>query len=462
MIGGARGDLALGDPDDAQGTHSVQITDLPDHGTLKYDGVAVTPGQIITNADLSKFTYDHDGSEATTDSFKLIVTDAGGGEGVVKSSGERTIGLTVIPNNDDPLWNSDPGKGAVTLPDSTNSFGPLVFGPDSGTTNAGNSVVITQDMLHAVDTESGPEKLTYTLTAIPSGGYLTHADHLGKFLPVGFTFTQKDIADGKIGFVSTTGSNHSTEFKFTVMDGDRRLIPTERDGGIYADDSATALTVHTFKIEYRGTETGPGPGSEIAAAPLPTIGGSMKLTALEIAEGQHFTLGAAELSAASTGSTAEQLTYRLLSLPSNGSILLNGTALGLLGSFTQADIDAGRVRFRHDGSEDFTASFTFDVSNGSRISGLQTFNIDVKPQNDTPVASRDPVKLTEGSSIVINGAGKTHIALNDGDNAASDKTDGYAADNALSFMVTALPAYGELWLNGVKQTPPASSSSRPS
>ena len=453
VIGAARGDLAIGDPDDAQGTHSVQITDLPDHGTLKYDGVAVTPGQIITNADLSKFTYDHDGSEATTDSFKLIVTDAGGGEGVVKSSGERTIGLTVIPNNDDPLWNSDPGKGAVTLPDSTNSFGPLVFGPDSGTTNAGNSVVITQDMLHAVDTESGPEKLTYTLTAIPSGGYLTHADHLGKFLPVGFTFTQKDIADGKIGFVSTTGSNHSTEFKFTVMDGDRRLIPTERDGGIYADDSATALTVHTFKIEYRGTETGPGPGSEIAAAPLPTIGGSMQLTALEIAEGQHFTLGAAELSAASTGSTAEQLTYRLLSLPSNGSILLNGTALGLLGSFTQADIDAGRVRFRHDGSEDFTASFTFDVSNGSQISGLQTFNIDVKPQNDTPVAGQgDPVKLTEGSSIVINGAGKTHIALNDGDNAASDKTDGYAADNALSFMVTALPAYGELWLNGVKQT----------
>ena len=453
VIGAARGDLAIGDPDDAQGTHSVQITDLPDHGTLKYDGVAVTPGQIITNADLSKFTYDHDGSEATTDSFKLIVTDAGGGEGVVKSSGERTIGLTVIPNNDDPLWNSDPGKGAVTLPDSTNSFGPLVFGPDSGTTNAGNSVVITQDMLHAVDTESGPEKLTYTLTAIPSGGYLTHADHPGKFLPVGFTFTQKDIADGKIGFVSTTGSNHSTEFKFTVMDGDRRLIPTERDGGIYADDSATALTVHTFKIEYRGTETGPGPGSEIAAAPLPTIGGSMQLTALEIAEGQHFTLGAAELSAASTGSTAEQLTYRLLSLPSNGSILLNGTALGLLGSFTQADIDAGRVRFRHDGSEDFTASFTFDVSNGSQISGLQTFNIDVKPQNDTPVAGQgDPVKLTEGSSIVINGAGKTHIALNDGDNAASDKTDGYAADNALSFMVTALPAYGELWLNGVKQT----------
>ena len=452
VIGGARGDLAIGDPDDAQGTHSVQITDLPDHGTLKYDGVAVTPGQIITNADLSKFTYDHDGSEATTDSFKLIVTDAGGGEGVVKSSGERTIGLTVIPNNDDPLWNNDPGKGAVTLPDGTNSFGPLVFGRDSGTANAG-SVVITQDMLHAVDTESGPEKLTYTLTAIPSGGYLTHADHPGKFLPVGFTFTQKDIADGKIGFVSTTGSDHSTEFKFTVMDGDRRLIPTERDGGIYADDSATALTVHTFKIEYRGTETGPGPGSEIAAAPLPTIGDSMKLTALQIAEGQHFTLGAAELSAASTGSTAEQLTYRLLSLPSNGSILLNGTPLGLLGSFTQADIDAGRVRFRHDGSEDFTASFTFDVSNGSQISGLQTFNIDVKPQNDTPVAGQgDPVKLTEGSSIVINGAGKTHIALNDGDNAASDKTDGYAADNALSFMVTALPAYGELWLNGVKQT----------
>lgn len=64
----------------------------------------------------------------------------------------------------------------------------------------------------------------------------------------------------------------------------------------------------------------------------------------------------------------------------------------------------------------------------------------------------DLVKLTEGSSIVINGAGKSHITLTDSDNDSSDKTDGYAADNTLSFKVTVLPTHGTLKLNGVDVT----------
>ncbi|GAB1368622.1 hypothetical protein MASR1M42_11720 [Azonexus hydrophilus] len=42
-----------------------------------------------------------------------------------------------------------------------------------------------------------------------------------------------------------------------MMDGDRRLFASPRDGGIYANEAAaTPLTVHTFKIEYQGTATG--------------------------------------------------------------------------------------------------------------------------------------------------------------------------------------------------------------
>lgn len=130
-------------------------------------------------------------------------------------------------------------------------------------------------------------------------------------------------------------------------------------------------------------------------------------------------------------------------------------ALPLLGSFTHQDIIDGNVRFAHGGSEDFNASFTFDVSNGSITSSIATFNIEVKPQNDTPTAvNTDVVKLTEGSTIVINSGGKTHISLTDSDNDTSDRADGFAADNAITFDVTVLPTWGDLYLSGVLQGAP--------
>ena len=57
----------------------------------------------------------------------------------------------------------------------------------------------------------------------------------------------------------------------------------------------------------------------------PITGGS---TALNMS-GQFYTLGTGQLSAISTGVPPEQLTYRLLSLPTNGTIFVGGQALGL-------------------------------------------------------------------------------------------------------------------------------------
>lgn len=437
VLGSARGDLAIGDPDDS--VHTVQITALPANGVLKYNGTVVTNGQIINNADLSQFTYDHDGSETSSDSFKLIVTDAGGGTGTAASSAESAINFVVLPNNDDPVLVNNTG---------------VVFGPDASGTppSATETVTLTPDMLKVADSDSPDTQLTYTLTSIPAGGYLTFGA-TGKAMPVGYSFTQADLAAGNIKFVSLTGNDFTTDFKFTVKDGDQRLIPTQRNGGIYEADDTT-LQINTFTIQYQGTAVGDGTGGSFPDFAEPnTPSGTLQLTAAQIAEGQTFKISPIELETTDADNTPEQLVYRLLSLPSNGQILLNGTALSLLGSFTQKDINDGNVSFQHDGSEDFTASFTFDVSDGSSTTVVTTFNIDVKPQNDTPTAGNgEAIKLLEGASIVINAGGKTHITLTDSDNDSSDKTDGYALDNALSFKVTALPTHGTLKLDGVNVT----------
>jgi VCBS repeat-containing protein len=438
-LGGNRGGIAIVDPDQAGGTaHGIQVLTLPAHGVLRYNGSVITAPFTVTN--LALLTYDHDGGESRTDSFNIRVTDDGGGTGVAASSAATTIQLSILPNNDDPTLVSNTG---------------VVFG--TGTANVANTVAITAAMLGVADVDSPDTLLTYTLTNVTdsaSQGYLTSTDHPGQALPVGFTFTQADLNAGKISFVATTTASFVDAFDFTVRDGAYRLLPApQREGGIYADQTTTTLQTLTFTIDYKGyTTQGPvGVGGLVPNA-MPTVGGNLRLDPPQIAEGQTVVIGTAQLAATDTDNTADELTYRLTNLPTNGSVLLNGVALSLYGSFTQADVDNNRVTFQHDGAEDFSSQFGFTLSDGNQTTAAQVFTIEVKPQNDTPVASVGaPAKLTEGGSFTF---GTAHITLVDADNATpSDSTSGYAIDNNLSFRITGTVAHGTLKLNGATVIP---------
>ncbi len=48
-----------------------------------------------------------------------------------------------------------------------------------------------------------------------------------------------------------------------------------------------------------------------------------------------------------TDSVADDITYELTALPANGELALSGTALGIGGQFTQAEVDAGHIVFTH-------------------------------------------------------------------------------------------------------------------
>lgn len=64
--------------------------------------------------------------------------------------------------------------------------------------------------------------------------------------------------------------------------------------------------------------------------------------------------------------------YTLVSLPAHGSLLLNGLALSIGGTFTQGDIDAGLVRYQHDNSATTADGFDFTVTctGGGYVGGL--------------------------------------------------------------------------------------------
>jgi hypothetical protein len=86
---------------------------------------------------------------------------------------------------------------------------------------------------------------------------------------------------------------------------------------------------------------------------------------LTVPQGLSATVTAAHLQA--QGSPANGIVFTLLALPANGTLLLNGSALALGGTFTQADIDAGNLSYQHDGSMTTADQFTFDLLDASGL-----------------------------------------------------------------------------------------------
>jgi hypothetical protein len=157
-----------GDPTDTDAELQVQLTALPQHGTLYFTGTATVGGETqaftnheITAADLAAgfvfaysardgLTYANDGIDGPngrppSDSFGVRVRDAGGGEGAPQTV-DATIDLDIRPVNDDPVWDADSTRTA-TVPQPT------------GNVTADYKVTLTSEMLNVTDVDSAPENI---------------------------------------------------------------------------------------------------------------------------------------------------------------------------------------------------------------------------------------------------------------------------------------------------------------
>jgi hypothetical protein len=76
----------------------------------------------------------------------------------------------------------------------------------------------------------------------------------------------------------------------------------------------------------------------------------------------------------------ERIEILLLAPPTHGALLRDGFALAGGDTFTQQDIDAGRVRYRHDGSDSTEDRFTFATPDGEVQPALFVLAIEQSPQ----------------------------------------------------------------------------------
>ncbi|MBK5281449.1 MAG: hypothetical protein JJE16_05120, partial [Nitrospiraceae bacterium] len=222
---------------------------------------------------------------------------------------------------------------------------PTVAANTGSTVAQGGTDPIIISELQVTDVDNTPAQLTYTVIVGPVNGQLELTTGPGVAI---VSFTQADIDSGQVVYVHNGSLTASDSFTFTVSDG--------AGGSIGATNFGITVT----------------PVNSVPS--LATNAGST------VVQGLSDIITSGELQVTDADNAPAQLIYTVTAAPLYGQLELT-TAPGVaITSFTQADIDAGRLVFVHSGAVSTSDSFTFTVSDGAGGTiGATTFTFAVTP-----------------------------------------------------------------------------------
>ncbi|MBM0744200.1 tandem-95 repeat protein [Phormidium sp. CLA17] len=243
---------------------------------------------------------------------------------------------------------------------------PVLVSNNLLTVDEDGSAIIKDSLLLVTDSDTPENQLIYTVGNSTTNGNLLIN---GVTATAGTTFTQANLDDpSQISYIHNGSETTSDRFSFSVTDG---------TGG--------SISNQTFSIQV----------NPVNDAPI-----LVSNSGLTLSEGDSTILSPGLLLISDVDSPAISLQYSITTLPTNGTLLLAGTATN---TFTQNDIFNGLVRYQHSGSESTFDRFTFTVTDGAiLLPGSNTFSISVLPVNDAPTVSiNTALTLSEGTSAVI-------------------------------------------------------------
>src|SRR5207249_2426184 len=135
------------------------------------------------------------------------------------------------------------------------------------------------------------------------------------------------------------------------------------------------------------------------------------------------------------GDAASELVYTVTAAPTHGTLKLSGGALAVNGTFTQNDVNTGKVTYTHDGRED-SHSCGFSVADCAGAAATGTVTITFTEATAT-ITANTGLSVPEGTTATISGS---KLA------ASADASD---PANELVYTITAAPTHGTLKLSGV-------------
>lgn len=103
---------------------------------------------------------------------------------------------------------------------------------------------------------------------------------------------------------------------------------------------------------------------------------------LKTKPGENNAIRGGLLRAEDVNNGADELTYVLSTIPNEGELQMDGSALNVGMSFTQQDINSGRISYDHLGADNTVDGFVFTVNDGEGgFTGSHVFDIDVNESN---------------------------------------------------------------------------------
>jgi VCBS repeat-containing protein len=350
------------------------------------------------------FTYVHDGSETTSDSFTYRASDGSA------TSNLATVNINVTPVNDVPFANNDTATVAEggtinmaapgVLANDTDPDGPsaltaiLVTGPahaSSFVLNPNGSYIYVHDgsettsdsfTYKASDSVATSNTATVSITITPVNDApvanndtysVAEGGTLNQSAP-GVLGNDTDSDSPTLTAVLVSGPAHASSFALNangsfsyVHDGSE----TTSDSFTYrANDGSLNSNIATVNITI----------TPVNDAPVAVNDGPYN-----VPEGGTLNIASPGVLANDTDVDSPTLTAVLVSGPAHASSF----ALNANGSFT----------YVHDGSETLTDSFTYRANDGSLNSNIATVSITITPVNDAPVAANDAYSVAEGGTL---------------------------------------------------------------
>ncbi|MCP4538167.1 MAG: tandem-95 repeat protein [Chloroflexi bacterium] len=418
------------DPDSADTlTVTTPPVSGPDHGSLILNGSGT-------------FSYTHDGSETTGDSFTYQVCD----DGEPQLCDTSVVSITVVPVNDPPDADDDSGETdedtavgiSVLINDSDAEGDPFnmetVGRPSHGNANTNGTVVTYTPALNF----NGSDAFTYTI-----------GDGEGRSDTAWVTVTIHPVNDDPFATHDETETDEDTPVSINVLssdedvDGDPLTLDLVSQPIHGVTDYNTDTVIYTPTLNFNGwdiftyTISDDQGGSDTAMVTVvvnPVNDAPVANDdAYSLDEGETLAESAPGILSNDTDIDGDTLTATLVSDVSYGVLALNED-----GSFT----------YEHDSNENLSDSFTYRASDGLTDTNTVTVSFTITPVNDAPVVINIP-----NQTISVRNAFATinlddHVA--DVDNTDAEMTWDFAGNTELQVnivnRVVTVTAPGVEWL----------------
>ncbi|AZQ60807.1 T9SS type A sorting domain-containing protein [Flammeovirga pectinis] len=326
------------------------LSSIPSQGTLVLSGTSLSVGSTFNLSHLSDFVviYTHNGSNSTTDNFNFTVTDG------TNTSVVKTFTTIINPIDDD-------------LPYITVNTGKTI--------DEGSNFTFSTSLLDVSDNDTDLSNLIYTLTAIPTNGNLTLSSTV---LAVGDTFIKADVTN--LVYQHNDSNTTSDQFAFTVSDGTN--TSTEVTFAItitLIDDDAPSMVVENTS---------------------------------QLLEGATLNFSTSEFDATDDEIDNANIIVTITSLPVNGQLKNNGTAIAINETFLFGDI--GNISYEHNDTNTTSDQFSFTLGDGINTTTAFTEQVIITAvDDDLPVLTTNTsLTLLEGDAAIIS---NTNLVAQDAD-----------------------------------------------